>query len=281
MYWSHDTGAHYLTGRVEHRYALLHQTHSPVGLPTSDIKEFPDKGFGAHFQHGVIYQGPHDHAHALWGSIFHKWRALGGRTSPLGYPTSDVNKLPKGGSHARFDHGDVYNGPDTVAHGVWGDIATTYRKLGEQTGPLGFPRTDVRKNGDGHGEHCAFTEGIIERRPDGAVHALWGEVATTYVKLGADRSPLGYPTSDLVTTLTGPQSATFDHGRITQAPGAATAFGVWGPIFDAWHDHGEDGGSLGFPITNVVTQPDGSLECDFEHGKITDKDGTVTVVVSP
>jgi hypothetical protein len=281
MYWSHETGAHFLTGRLEHRYALLHHKNSPLGLPTSDAREFADDGRGAEFQHGAIYQGPHHKAHALWGAIFRKWDALGGRTSPLGYPTSDVTDLPHGGKHASFDQGDVYNGPDTVTHGLWGPIATAYDGLGRSTGALGFPTSDVRSNSDHTGEHALFVNGIIERRPDGVAHGLWDAVAATYLRLGADSSDLGYPTSGMVVGSGGSQSATFDDGRITLAPGATTAFGVWGVIFDAWRDHHEDTGELGFPISNVTTRSDGSQECDFQHGTITADNGQVTITMSP
>lgn len=281
MYDSHETGVHFLTGKLAHRYELLQQFHSPLGLPTSDAKEFSDHGFAAEFQHGAIYQGPHHNAHALWGTVFTKWRALGGRTSPLGYPTSDVTVLRPDGRHASFEHGDIYNGPSTAAHGVWGVIATTYDGLDRQSGPLGFPSTDVLRNSDGRGEHTLFAAGLIELRPDGIAHALWAQVARAYIGLGADASQLGYPTSGMVIGSAGALSATFDDGRITLAPGATIAFGVWGPIFDAWRDNGEDAGRLGFPITSVEMHPDGSQECDFQHGTITLVNGQITVTTTP
>jgi uncharacterized protein with LGFP repeats len=188
-----------------------------------------------------------------------------------------VHALAHGGTHASFDHGDVYDGPGTVAHGLWGPIAVKYHDLDSSAGPLGFPRSDVHTNADGVGEHAKFTNGVIEARPDGPVHALWDAVAATYLVLGADASELGYPTSGMISGTGGSQSATFDNGRITLAPGATTAFGVWGPIFNAWQSRGEDTGKLGFPITNVITRPDGSQECDFQHGTITDTNGVITV----
>jgi uncharacterized protein with LGFP repeats len=276
MYWSHETGAHFLYGRLEHRYALLHKDHSPLGLPTSDARQFPDDGFGAEFQHGAIYQGPHQHAHALWGTVFRKWSALGGRTGPLGYPTSDNTDLPGGGVHASFDLGDIYNGPRTATHAVWGGVATKYGALHGQAGPLGFPITDVATNSDGKGENARFVDGIVERRPDGTAHALWAAVAGTYVSLGADQSLLGYPTSDLVNGQGGARSASFDDGTVTQAPGAVAAFGVWGPIFGKWMQDGGSTGSLGFPLTNVFTRNDGVVECNFQGGTITYDPSTQT-----
>jgi uncharacterized protein with LGFP repeats len=269
MYYSHETGAHFLDGRLEHRYGLLHQNHSPLGLPTSDARQFPDGGVGAEFQHGAIYQGPQQHAHALWGAIFRKWNALSRHTGPLGYPTSDNTDLPGGGVHASFDLGDIYNGPRTATHAVWGAIATKYDALDRQAGPLGFPTTDVTTNSDGEGEHAGFVEGVIERRPDGTAHALWAAVASTYLALGADRSLLGYPTSDLVNAAGGARSASFDDGTVTQAPGASAAFGVWGPIYQKWTSDGGSTGRLGFPLTNVFTRDDGIIECNFQRGTIT------------
>jgi uncharacterized protein with LGFP repeats len=281
MYWSHETGAHFLTGKVAHHYTLLNQNHSSLGLPVSDSREFSDHGAAAEFQHGVIYQRPNHGAHALGGTVLVKWRALRDRHGPLGYPTSDVTDLAHGGRHASFEHGDIYNGPTTAAHGVWGAIATAYDLVGRQAGPLGFPATDVETNADGKGQHALFTAGIIERRPDGIAHALWAAVASTYIRLGAASSPLGYPTSDVVSARSGLQEASFDDGTITLAPGATTAFGVWGDIYTAWQHNGGDAGALGFPITNVVTNSDGSKECDFQHGTITSSGGTTTVTPTP
>jgi uncharacterized protein with LGFP repeats len=282
MYWSNDTGAHYLIGRVVHRYDLLGQNHSPLGLPTSDATRLPDNGLAAHFQHGAVYERPNGNAHAVWGTVYTKWHQRGDQTGPLGYPTSDVVDLVSGGVRASFVHGGIYNGPHTATHAVWGPIYLRYVALDAQAGLLGFPTSDVLTNADGVGSHVRFVDGIIELDPAGDVHALWGAVASAYIGLGEAASALGYPTTDIQTgdgtstPATFAMFATFVNGSptvsgsVTLAPGAATAFGVWGAIYQTWQQNGgATGAKLGYPITDVTTNSAGTQVCHFEHGTIT------------
>ena len=139
MYWSHETGAHYLTGDVAHRYLLLDQNRSVLGLPTSDAVRLADHGMRAHFQHGVIYQGPHRNAYALWGSVLAKWRKLGDETARSATRPATSPGIHGGGVRASFVHGAIYNGPATAAHGLWGPIATKYDEPASTGWPAGVP----------------------------------------------------------------------------------------------------------------------------------------------
>jgi uncharacterized protein with LGFP repeats len=90
----------------------------------------------------------------------------------------------------------------------------------------------------------------------------------------------------VVVAASGSQSASFVTGSVTLAPGTATAFGVWGPIYQAWQQHGGAGGELGYPVSNVFTKagdPDGTQECDFQNGTITydPSTGQITITLNP
>jgi hypothetical protein len=217
MYWSEHTGAHYLTGSVLHHYVTLDQTKSPLGLPTTDIaRTRDDHGEGAQFQHGGIYQGPHQGAHALWGDIWKKWLATKVYLGPLGYPTTDLTTGSDGkGHYAHFTHGSIYQGPGQAPHDLYGDIATKYRQLGYEISPLGYPISDPQtvEDADGNaGIEVSFETGAIDMTVGNPAWAVWGPIYTTWAGEGRAAGPLGFPISDVFQADATDQRCDFEHG---------------------------------------------------------------------
>jgi hypothetical protein len=236
MYWSERTGAHYLREHVLNRYEILGEMAGPLGLPITDYRRTTDdRGHGARFEHGGIFQGPGEGAHGIWGDLWHKWLAL-----------------------------DLYRGA------------------------LGYPLTDVLTASDHKGHFAHFTHGSIFQGPGLAPHDLFGPIAARYRHLGFERSPLGYPTADLTAVVDGNgvkgAEVLFQAGAIAMADGHG-AFAVWGPIYTTWNSEGRAAGELGFPLSDVVSDPmpDGpGLRCTFEYGYATYDATTkqVTVVLT-
>jgi LGFP repeat len=269
MYWSKSTGAHYLTGRVLHRYLEVGQTDSPLGLPTTDIAANHDHpGDGARFAHGGIFRGEHG-AHALWGPIWKRWLAVDLYRGPLGFPTTDVTTVEHDkGHYAHFTNGSIYQQRGHAPRDLYGAVAAKYRELGYETSPLGFPTTNQAAVADG-GEFAHFEHGSIYQGNGLPAYSLTGAIATKYAQLGYQRSPLGYPTSGLAATADPAANAgtemLFQTGAIEVALGNPP-YAVWGPIYTTWAGQGRAAGSLGFPISDVFALDSTDQRCNFEHG---------------
>ena len=92
---------------INDKYQALGGCASPLGAPTSDEGNCSD-GRGGYrlFEHGGIYWSPQTNAHAVYGAIYTKWRALGSEKSHLGYPKNDEHDVAAG-RKSDFEHGSI------------------------------------------------------------------------------------------------------------------------------------------------------------------------------
>ena len=82
-------------------------------------------------------------AHAVYGPLVPRWRALGFETGVLGYPTSDTAPTADTvGLYEDFQRGSLFWSPATGAHEVRGAIRDRYATLAWERGTLGYPITD-------------------------------------------------------------------------------------------------------------------------------------------
>ena len=125
--------------------------------------------------------------------------------------------LTDGGRKARFSYGDIYAKSLYGAHFVGGSVRTEYAVWNIQHGALGFPTTNVVDVGAGKQAYQRYEHGSIYRVPQSngvnKAFGLTSGVDDKYRELGELGSDLGAPTSR-VTTTSGVDSATFEHGRI-------------------------------------------------------------------
>ena len=74
--------------------------------------------------------------------------------------------LPDGvGRRSRFDNGAVYTQGSVGVWEVHGPIYNRYVQLGETTGSLGYPRSDIYAVGDNN-SRCDFQHGTLTYDPD-------------------------------------------------------------------------------------------------------------------
>ena len=132
----------------------------------------PDgRGHYVHFAGGSIYWTPETGAHVIYGAIREKWAALGWETCAfLGYPLTDETGTPDGvGRFNHFERGSIYWTPATGACEIHGPIRDAWERQGRETGPLGYPVSDVTPAADKTGVFSAFQHGTIRWSPvDGA-----------------------------------------------------------------------------------------------------------------
>ncbi|MBE1574961.1 PQQ-dependent sugar dehydrogenase [Amycolatopsis roodepoortensis] len=109
IYYTLQTDARAVWGRIRVKWAALGWEHGPMGYPTTDETPTPD-GVGRynHFtKGGSIYWTPSTDAQGVYGAIRQRWAALGWEHSYLRYPTSDEFSV-SGGRRNNFQGGYVF-----------------------------------------------------------------------------------------------------------------------------------------------------------------------------
>jgi hypothetical protein len=147
-----------------------------IGLtPLTDYQKAKDGGYYRRYKtnDGLewdIYWHPSFGAHVVLGDILKKWKSLGAENSILGYPTTDETVTPD--TIGRYNHfqkgsqkGSIYWTPETGARVIYGPIRDKWRDLEWERGPLGYPISDVQKEGDTL--LSRFQGGIIKLTPQG------------------------------------------------------------------------------------------------------------------
>ncbi|GAB3555499.1 hypothetical protein GCM10027444_33320 [Actinopolyspora lacussalsi] len=156
--------------------------------------------------------------------------ASGGVNGPLGYPITD-ELIGYGDGSGRFN---LFSGQNnmfamvawsqaTQAHSLQGGIASKY--LLEEGGPggaLGYPTTDQRITPDGQAAYNHFNgaggSSIYFSKSVGSAHTVYGGIRDRWQQLGWERSYLGYPTSDEMTTENGDRRVNFQGGYVIYSP---------------------------------------------------------------
>ncbi|WP_409186001.1 RICIN domain-containing protein [Amycolatopsis sp. VS8301801F10] len=214
--WSPDSGAHLLFGGIG-GYWANHGNIDTFGYPTTDeMIHSPDNISYFHFTRGAIYWLANSTPVAVTGEIHKKFAALGYEAGALGHPLSGEQNLGADGRRVqRFSGGAIYYTPGTGAVAVHGQVYDAYARLGYETGILGYPATDTTATTDGAGRFSNFTSagGAIYFHPTTGAHAVYGDIRAKWTGLGAEKSFLGYPTSDEFALPNGRRN-TFRNGRI-------------------------------------------------------------------
>ncbi|MBD2094064.1 hypothetical protein H6F90_02705 [Trichocoleus sp. FACHB-591] len=201
-----------------------------------------------------------------------KYASLGTSNGFLGSPTIEIWYTPDG--VGRFQHyengGSIYWTPRTGAHEVHGDIRAKWSNLDWERGFLGYPVTDELTTPDGEGRFNHFEYGSIYWTPRTGAHEVHGDIRAKWASLGYERSWLGYPITDELTTPDGEGRFNhFEYGSIYWTPRTG-AHEVHGDIHAKWASLGYERSWLGYPITDELDLPgySGGRYSQFEGGYI-------------
>jgi uncharacterized protein with LGFP repeats len=136
---------------------------------------------------------------------------------------------------------------------------------------LGTPTTPENTCPDRVGRHRHYQNGgSIYWTPQTGAHLIYGLIRAKWERLGWERGPNGYPTTDEADAGSGRgRYNNFTNGTIIWRRGAGEAFSVYGAIYSKWGETGWDRGFLGFPVTDESGTPDGVGHFNhFEGGSI-------------
>jgi len=171
------------------------------------------------YEWGVIYWSAQTGAFEVRGAVLDKYLRDGGPAA-LGFPTSGELAVP-GGRASHFTGARIYWSAQTGAQRVQGGILSKYLSTG---GPavLGLPTTSETGTADGVGRFNHFANGwSIYWTPSGGSVEVHGAIRGRWMALGAERSRLGYPTSDEYAVRGGARSE-FRGGTLTWTTSTST-----------------------------------------------------------
>jgi hypothetical protein len=84
----------------------------------------------------------------------------------------------------------------------------------KNTVSLGSATGDEQMAADGRGRYRLYQNGAIYYTPQTGAHAVAGAIGDMWLSLGAERSELCYPTSEVTTLPDGRRMQRFEHGAI-------------------------------------------------------------------
>lgn len=139
---------------------------------------------------------------------------------------------------------------------VCGKIREKYDSLGGPQSFLTWPKSDELKVPDGVGRRNEFVNGFIYWHPNTGAHPITTHFSVAWARIGWERGPLGYPTTDEFGLSDGiGRKQSFEHGHIYGSlAGLAT---IHGAIYDKWVQTGAEKGPLGYPTGDETKTPDG------------------------
>lgn len=279
IYWKESTGAHAVYGLIGAKWNALGRERV-FGYPLTDELVAPD-GAGRYndFENGgsIYWHVGSPVAYEVHGAIAASWRARGGVRSPLGYPVSDELDAARGGRVSKFQYGSVFLTPWRETLAVFGRIGEKYEALGREAG-FGYPVRDEGRTSDGGYLQDFENGGAIVLAPGAAAaHEIHGAIRAHWSHIGAERSPLGYPTSDEV-SANGGRAQKFQWGFMMWSPESG-AHEVHGVIGAKYADLRLERSWLGYPITDEMSTGGGEGRMNyFQHGMITWHPSTGVIV---
>ncbi|HEU0104361.1 MAG TPA: N-acetylmuramoyl-L-alanine amidase [Mycobacteriales bacterium] len=145
-------------------------------------------------------------------------------------------------------------------------IEQHYRALGGPASFLGRPTSRELRAGDRVGRHVDYQHGEIWWSPASGAHEVHGRIRARWAARGAERSFLGYPTTDELGCPDGRgRYGAFQGGSVYWTP-TTGAHEVRGRIRDAWFALGAERSWLGYPVSDERAAPGGRLSA-FEGGR--------------
>lgn len=166
---------------------------------------------------------PNSHVHlGPDANIAARWEQLDGGQGVLGEQTGPVQPSHDGKGYFQiFANGSIYWNPETGASEVHGAIRDLWTSLGAETGFLGYPLTNETSAPDNHGRFNHFQGGSIYWTPETGAHEVHGAIRVMWASLGWERSSLGYPLSNEISSSDAGGSgrySTFQNGTIFWTP---------------------------------------------------------------
>ncbi|WP_286954251.1 MULTISPECIES: alpha/beta hydrolase-fold protein [Corynebacterium] len=217
-YWSPQTGAHAIFGRIGARYANEGGPEGWLGFPKTGEEKTPDgRGRYVHFENGSIYWTPDKGAWAIPHDMVDAWGETGWENGILKYPVGQA-KAVGDGFIQEFEGGMLTRNPDDSHSLVFGAIGAKYQEMGGPESKLGYPKGNEHAIEGGWFQE--FEHGSIYfSGPSGAHYILNGAIKDEWGKRDWERGEMGWPTEDYKEIAAGGLTQKFQHGTISEIMG--------------------------------------------------------------
>jgi uncharacterized protein with LGFP repeats len=294
IYWTPTTGARLLDKPVYQAWANTGWENGPLGYPVTDVTRTPNgQAQYVHFQRGSVYSSAATGARALTGPVLDAWSKSGWENGLLGLPVSDVGKTPDGkATYQHFQGGSVYSTTATGTRVLPTAIRDGWAASGFETGPLGYPTSDVLPTPDGRGTMASFQGGVVYASAATGGHAVPAVLLMAYDTAGGVAGTLGLPVSGMGRTPDG--VATYQHfegGSIYSTATTGTHV-VPASTVGVWAASGFERGPLGYPTSGPTATPSttpgtgaagpatGTVQT-FQGGRVYATGGVARMVTAP
>ena len=268
IYWTKDTGARVVNGYALTRWQSVGGPRGVLGYPTGERVTHQDGSWLQLFQKGMVCDSTHTVTSVVYGYCYTVWAQHGRETGVLGYPDGD-RVTQKDGSWAQsFLHGVICDSPHTSTSVVFGGAWTKWVGLGREQGLLGYPHGDRSTHSDGSWVQV-FDHGVVCDSPATVTAVVRGAAYGPWVQRGRESGVLGYPKADAVDGRDSRGAGQAFTGGEIWVLGDGTGKVLTGRVLEQWRADGAETGQWGYPLTDVVTDADGTEHADFEHGTIT------------
>lgn len=199
----------------------------------------------------VYWPAPYE----VCGAIRDKYNELGGPNGFLLHPKSNELTNPDGyGKRTEFVNGPIYWSARGGAHPVVNHFLAAWARHRYEAGYIGYPTTDEIVNPDNIGRRQEFQGAAIYWRLNEA-YAIGGAIRDKWNGAGAERGPLGYPTTDeLPAKKNNGRYNNFENGTVTWSGPAGTRL-MYGAFRDRWAKAGREDGELGYPTADEQITP--------------------------
>jgi uncharacterized protein with LGFP repeats len=261
---------HYVVTGAINTYWSAHK--STYGDPASNAVKVSANGGGTYqrFAKGWIFTSPSG-TFGTTGSVGTKYTALGGPSGSLGWPkrAATVRKGVNGGTAQAFQKGTVYvSSAGTAA--VLAPVYAKYGSTGYELGTLGWPVGDaVRSSTAGGATWQAFQRGrlVVAGSRSSVVS---GDVLAIWLKRGAERGSMGWPTADAKTVTANGRKGVLQTFQTGVATVQGTSRTVTGSIGSNYVFHGGPTGVLGWPTgsSQKSTANGGGWSQRFDAGAV-------------
>ncbi len=175
------------------------------------------------------------------------WRLGLDHVDPLG----TVTLTSAGGDFTKFPQGAVETLPTIFTHR---DVGNT-----DCPGNAAYALMPVLRDIAARFNRPAGPADLVDTLRGGAIFAKWQA-------MGADKGPLGMPTSPEAAGDGTARYVTFDRGAMYWSP-VTGAQPVTGAIYDAWGALGFERGALGLPTSGEIAEPQWIVQ-NFQHGTL-------------
>ena len=255
-------------------YLDLGGPDSDLGYPTSTLScGLTGTGCYSTFEGGAIFWSHEIGAHAVNNTVLSRWRLNGGRTGPLGNPTSDlICGLRGGGCGQTFEGGAIYWSSATGTRAVIGAVHDRWVAARGVYGSVGYPSTDTICGLRGGGCGQNFEDGSVYWSAATGARVITGEIRRRWAAARGVYGSLGYPTMDTKCGMAGGGCGqSFSGGSVywSERSGARIVKGI---IRSKWLAAGGVNGRYGYPVAEqrAIT---GGVSQRFSGGTLTYRAG--------